>query len=211
MSRYKNILLDIDGTLIDTEQTAMLSLQQTVKDLLGKDMSFQDLHYFFGIPSRDTIRILQFPDQILAAETWERNYREQHNLSHPFPGVEDFLQSLKDKDFKLGVISSRRREENEFDHNFHPLEKYFGCVICAEDSVEHKPSAGPVLAYLDRTGAKREECVYVGDALADSLCASAAGVDFILMCWSGIVPEDVRCNVIAHNFDELFSYICQRN
>lgn len=211
MQRYKHILLDIDGTLIDTEQTAMISLRQTIRELLGKDMPLSELHYYFGIPSRDSVRILKFPDPELAAERWEEHYQEQYALSHPFPGVDEFLHKLKDEGYRLGVISSRRRSENESDKNFQPLEHYFGCVICAEDSVGHKPTPDPVFAYLAKTGATREECVYVGDALPDLQCAAAAGIDFILISWNGYVPKEAKDVPVAHDFDELNSYICQRN
>ncbi|MCI2082705.1 MAG: HAD family hydrolase [Bacteroidales bacterium] len=209
--KYKNILLDIDGTLIDTEKTAMTSLQETVRELLGKEMPLDKLRYYFGIPSRDTINILGFPDKEAAAELWESNYKRLHNLSAPFPGLDMALERFRKEGFELGVISSRRRAENEFDTHFHAIKHFFGCVICAEDSLEHKPKAGPVLAYMKITGAVPDECVYVGDAIADSLCAKAAGVDFILMSWRGEIPEGAEYEALARNFDELNDYICQRN
>ena len=44
MNRYTDIVFDIDGTLIDTERTGVLSLIQTVKELTGKEMSYEEAY-----------------------------------------------------------------------------------------------------------------------------------------------------------------------
>ena len=39
MSKYKHILFDIDGTLIDTEEAILRSLQDTVREMLHKNIT----------------------------------------------------------------------------------------------------------------------------------------------------------------------------
>lgn len=41
--KYKHIVFDADGTLLDTEYAILLSLQDTVKAFLNKQMEFADL------------------------------------------------------------------------------------------------------------------------------------------------------------------------
>ena len=50
MKRYTDIVFDIDGTLLDTERTGVLSLIQTVKELTGKEMSYEEAYGYFGTP-----------------------------------------------------------------------------------------------------------------------------------------------------------------
>ena len=38
--KYKHIVFDIDGTLIDTEYAVLHSLQETIKGLSGRDTMF---------------------------------------------------------------------------------------------------------------------------------------------------------------------------
>ena len=55
--------------------------------------------------------------------------------------------------------------------------------MCADDTVEHKPASGPLLKYMELSGAEKEEILYIGDSVYDSKCAENAGVDFALAVW----------------------------
>ena len=48
MSKYKHILFDIDGTLIDTEEAILRSLQDTVREMLHKNIKKQELKFALG-------------------------------------------------------------------------------------------------------------------------------------------------------------------
>ena len=49
---YRHFVFDIDGTLIDTERTGVLSLVKTVRELLGVEMPYEEAYGYFGIPAR---------------------------------------------------------------------------------------------------------------------------------------------------------------
>ena len=55
--------------------------------------------------------------------------------------------------------------------------------ICADDTKEHKPSAQPLLKYMELSGARKEETVYIGDSASDMACALNAGVDCVHAVW----------------------------
>ena len=62
--------------------------------------------------------------------------------------------------------------------------------VFAEDAPEPKPSPAPLLTYLERTGAKPEETIYIGDSEYDARCAHNAGVTFAFAGWSGEKPVE---------------------
>ena len=109
--KYKHLIFDIDGTLLDTEKTGVLSLQKSVKELMGKDMTYDELYPYFGIPTMVVAQKMGFKDVEAAAHSWEKNFRELMYLIVPFEGVSEMLPSLREMGFKLGVVTSRSRFE----------------------------------------------------------------------------------------------------
>ena len=52
MKAYKHLVFDIDGTLIDTVNIHMVSLERILKKFWGEDARIPDLRFSFGIPGR---------------------------------------------------------------------------------------------------------------------------------------------------------------
>ena len=183
MKRYTDFVFDIDGTLLDTERTGVLSLIQTVRELLGREMSYEEAYGFFGIPSAKASAMLQYADELHFAEVWEIHFQELMHLVAPFPGVEDILRELRTTGCRTGVVTSRSRTEIEYDPHLARLRPFFDVVIGAEQSERHKPHPDPMLAYLRTAGARAETTLYLGDTMHDWRCGHDAGCDFALADW----------------------------
>ncbi|MGN1210273.1 MAG: HAD family hydrolase, partial [Candidatus Cryptobacteroides sp.] len=119
-----NIIFDIDGTLIDTEKTGVLSLIQTVRELLGREMPYDEAYKFFGIPSGKVAPLLDYPEHEYFAHVWEEHFVELMHLMKAFPGVEDMMRQLSESGCKIGCVTSRNRYEFEKDIELKPLLKY---------------------------------------------------------------------------------------
>ena len=184
--RYTHIAFDIDGTLIDTQDTFTYSFARTIKTLKGDAVSPDDLVKYFGLPSMKGIEMVGFADNGQALELWEEYYREMAAYkSRPYPGVHEVIEQIKAAGIKMGVITSRSRDEFEFDRNLDPWRQWMVTVICADDTVRHKPDGEPAEAFAARAGVAVSSCLYVGDTPMDALCAANAGMDFALADWRG--------------------------
>lgn len=181
--RYRHIVFDVDGTLLDTEDTIQLALQKTVEEYTGKHYSLQDLEFSLGIPGVEAMRRLGIENAETARVRWNDNMVSLRHLMHVYPGIEELLSELQTRCYNLGIVTSRLREELNEDFPQFGLEHYFSTIVCADDSKKHKPTAGPLLKYMELTGTNREEVLYIGDRDHDMQCADAAGVDFVLANW----------------------------
>lgn len=211
--RYSHIIFDIDGTLLDTENTGLYSLQKTVKDILGKDMPLEDLYTYFGVPSGQAVIDLHFPDPKKASAIWEENFQSLIGLITPFPGVEDMLRKIKSEGYTLGVVTSRNRFEYTHDSYMQQWNNLIDYPICSEDSLKHKPDPDPMFAYMAKAGASPEQCLYVGDTIHDYMCGHSAGVDFALAVWkqsanlSSQKKAERLADYVVHNVEEILAII----
>ena len=183
MKRYTDFVFDIDGTLLDTERTGVLSLMQTISELTGRDVPYEEAYRFFGVPSSKAASTLGYADEARFAEVWEEHFQELMYLVKPFPGVEGVLHDLLAGGGRMGIVTSRSRFELQYDRVLAPLLPLFGTVVSSEDTVRHKPFPDPMLAYLERTGASAGATLFLGDTVHDWQCGHGAGCDFVLADW----------------------------
>ena len=188
---YRLAVFDIDGTLIDTERTGVESLVITIRELIGKEVPYEEAYKAFGIPSSKVAGLYGYEDAKRFGERWEENFQELFYLSKVFDGIPEVLAAIKAAGRTMGVVTSRSRFEYDKDTLTAPWKPDFKVVICSEDSETHKPLPGPALAFLERSGAKPSECVYLGDTLHDCSCAHGAGIDFALVDWKGRGAQNI--------------------
>ncbi|MBR3841234.1 MAG: HAD family hydrolase [Erysipelotrichales bacterium] len=203
---YKHIIFDIDGTLLDTEATVMVSLKRVCKEFLDVEYTSEQLRFTLGMPGVMALEKLGIPkdkcdDGLLK---WEKYFEENVSLIKHFDGIKELLEVLDSKGYQMGIITSKTRHEYNVDFVPFGLESFFNTVICVEDSETHKPDKGPMVEYLKRNNITPEEAIYIGDAIHDYNCATAAGVDFILALWGCRDDSMINCaNKCKHPIDVL--------
>ena len=181
--KYKHIIFDVDGTLLDTEFAVLHSLQDTVMQYSHISIPIDKLCFALGIPGKVALERLGIEDTIGANEYWNEMMQKYHKSIGLFDGINDTLSALRDKGYRLGIITSKTKSEFEMDFVPHGISHYFDSIICVDDSPKPKPYPDPILTYLNRNQILASEAIYIGDTEYDSLCAHSAGVDFGLALW----------------------------
>lgn len=205
MKTYKHLVFDIDGTIIDSADINMISLQEAVKELRGETMPLEDLYFSFGIPGIRAMEILGFPDPAEALRVWLRHYAAcSERLGMPlFPGMREVLEKLHREGVSLGIITSKLREEYDDHFGRRGLLELFPCAVTASDTPKGKPYPDPMLEYLRRTGVSPEEVIYFGDTAYDMDCARAAGVDQALVLWGCLNPDGIEATWRLERIEEI--------
>ena len=183
--KYTHVVFDIDGTLTDTEKYVLLSLCDVVCAHTGREETPDSLRFALGIPGNEAFRLIGFEEKDFAQymAEWERELRKFNDQIDIFPGGRELVAALHEKGVKLGIATSKNRDQYDKDFGRFDTAAYFPVSVTADDSETHKPTAGPLLRYMELTGAKPEEMLYIGDTIYDSQCAMNAGVDFALAMW----------------------------
>lgn len=189
--RYAHVVFDVDGTILDTAQCILHALRDTLH-ILGIPVSEEkDLRFALGMTSENVLRSLSVNEADIPTviDQWVKKEEECSGLIRPFPGIEPLLNQLRQAGIQLGIVTSRTHGELDLVFKPFSLEHFFSTVICADDTVEHKPSPAPLLRYMERTGCRPDDVLYVGDSPQDMECAKRAGTDFALAVWGSVIPE----------------------
>lgn len=184
----KYVVFDFDGTLINTNDVIIASWQATFEHFLGHKESEKVIKSTFGETLRYTAET-RFPD----CDTDEviefyRDYQETHKgeLVYVFDGIRELLTELKKRGYPLAIATSRTTWGTITYLEQYDLEGLFDIIVAMEDVKKHKPDPETCLVALRKLGAKPEEAVMLGDTRFDIGCANNAGVDSILVGWSGV-------------------------
>lgn len=203
--KYKHIVFDVDGTLLDTEKAVLSSFQDVLYEVRGKRVPVEELRFALGITGEDALKQIEMDNPIVVLRRWEELLRQYADTVSVYDGIAELAAALTEGGCRLGIVTSRTRAE--FDHDFgeFDIDRYFGVTVCADDTTQHKPAADPLLKYMELTGAGREEVLYIGDSVYDSKCAENAGVDFALAVW-GSHTEKTRADYYLRQPMELLKY-----
>ncbi len=203
------IIFDIDGTLLDTEDAVLLSLKDVVEEDKNQQADIDTLRFALGIPGPDALHQLGFDDPVYYNSRWEEKFKNYYDRIRVFDGIQPTLIKLKKQQYQLGIITSKNKKEFQTDFVPFGLADYFSTVICAEDTCMHKPFSEPMDKFLQLSKATPEGAVYVGDTPYDLQCAKGAGVRFALALWGCKTPGGIAADYFLEKPEDIFDRCLQ--
>ena len=110
MKHFDHIVFDVDGTLADTEESVLSSLVQIVQEETSKTLPRHELEFALGIPGKDALEKLGIYSQA-TLDRWCQVAASFKSTISVFPGLLEVIATLADSGCKLGIVSSRARDE----------------------------------------------------------------------------------------------------
>ncbi|WP_040952251.1 HAD family hydrolase [Gorillibacterium massiliense] len=188
---YTTFIFDVDGTLLNTEQAILGSLQELLRSQYNREMNQQELVFALGIPGAVSLRQLGIEDVDHANKCWIDLMRDYQHTIDVYDGIQELLTDLREQSIRTGVVTSKTTQEFIYDLVPFGLIRNLPYVVCADDTKLHKPHPEPLLKFLEISGAQAEASIYIGDTIYDYECARDAGVDFGLALWGCRQPEAI--------------------
>ncbi len=208
--KYKHIVFDIDGTLIDTEYAILHSLQKTLEKTLNKRIDIYNLRFALGIPGESTLEKLGVDNISLTLKLWNANMKEFKDKINVFKDIDLVLKALKSAGYKLGIVTSKTKEEFINDFSCFEINTYFDIVVCADDTKRRKPFPDPLIKYMELAKVEKHEVIYIGDTQYDMNCAYSSQVDFALAAW-GANDKSIKANYYLNKPTDLLAVLFSNN
>ena len=196
----RGIIFDLDETLIDSlgtywesfnRGTAIFSLKQVTEKTLAHLL---DEGYRLG-----EILIKLFPAiftdkaqrQLCENEIRKAYHELQADKVGLKPGVNEILQSLKDKGLKMGIVTGRATEGEGKWRELRRLNiGHFVDVMVTAAEAPAKPAPDGILKCIRELGLSAEECVFIGDSRVDIMAGKKAGVKTVAVL-NGVANEQL--------------------
>ena len=188
MSKYKAVIFDLDGTLLNTLEDLTDAVNYALEKHGFTTHSVDDIRKFLGNGVRALME-LAVPGgaESHAFEETFQDFKEYysvncHNKTKPYDDIIELLQALLERGYKVAIVS------NKMDEAVKELrEVYFNDLIKVaigeSENVRKKPAPDTVNEALKQLGCTAEESIYVGDSEVDIETAANAGMICVSCLW----------------------------
>jgi HAD superfamily hydrolase (TIGR01509 family) len=211
------VLLDMDGTLLDTEPSYVSALTAAL-DAFGYPDATATCHALIGIPGAECEALLSarygenFPlaDVIEAfAVRSDEIFREGMPLK---PGTIELLDALREAGCPFAVVTSTSRQTAERHLTFGGIRARFDTLVTFDDVARGKPSPDIYLLAAARLGVRPQACVAIEDSNPGIAAAYAA--EMIAIMVPDLVPptEETRakCAAVLPDLHEVLKMLRER-
>ena len=227
--RYKAVIFDMDGTILDTIEDLRDALNFALEEFGHRhDYSAEETCAFFGsgalsaimralaaeagLSETQLLRIdsVTSPTDRETAENILEFYKPYYAAhcdikTGPFPGIPELLSKLKDAGILTAVVSNKPDPAvQELCLEYFP--GGFSHAAGEQIGIRRKPEPDMVLATLKELGVSAEDAVYIGDSEVDMETAENSGLDLIMVDWgfrSRRFLEDLGAETIVSSCEQL--------
>jgi len=185
------VVMDLDGTLIDTWHVYVQAYQGTLQSVQQHPLTSEQV-----LALRPASE-LHFFDRVLGpgrGKAVQQEFLEHYARAHEthfdgfYPGVVEMLDALRDAAYALAIVTGKSR--GAWNVTVGRLPRLGLPVVVTEDEMPRpKPDPTGLKLALAALGVAPGEAVYIGDSVVDAQAAHAAGMTPIATLWPKSMQE----------------------
>jgi HAD superfamily hydrolase (TIGR01509 family) len=196
-SRYRAVILDMDGTLIDSNAAHVQAWVEALRDH-GREVSEEDIWPWVGMGGDNllpaAVRISkQSPEGKAIAERRGEIFRSKYlPYLKPFPEVRPLLERMRADGLRLAVATSSPEDEVKKAIAIVGIGDLLEETTSASDAARSKPDPDVVQAALDRLKLTAGEVLMLGDTPYDIQAAGKIGIGVLAFRCGGFGDGDLK-------------------
>lgn len=212
--RYKLVIFDWDGTVMDSADKIVNCMQIAAKQCSMPIPSRDEVGHIIGISLKPAIKQLFGIDDDALAEQLVLAYKEAFVAKDTTPcplfdGAETLFNALKESGCILAVATGKARRGLDRAWGQTDTGRFFSASRTA-DEAESKPSPDMLLQLIDELSIPVSDAVMIGDTTYDMQMAKSIGMDRIGVSYgvhAQVHLEALQPKVIVHSIAELQDYL----
>ena len=202
IKRPEMVLIDVDGTLVDSVPDLAWCVDAMMKQLGMPEHGEARVRHWVGngvdrLVKRALINALDGePEAALfdkALPIFQDLYSENTSKrSCLYDGVIEALDFLKTTGVRIGCVTNKASQFTLPILKDLGISDYFETVLCGDQVERKKPDPQPLLMSAEKLGVDPKASLMLGDSMSDVKAARAAGFDIICMSYGYNHGEDIR-------------------
>ena len=188
--RYRLLVFDWDGTIIDSAATIVECIRQSAAEMGIEVPERSRASHVIGLGLHDSLRIAvpglapeRYPEFVAL---YRRHFLAREDSMQLFEGMRELLGSLA-KRHTLAIATGKSRRGLNRALEASGLAARFAASRCA-DETDPKPHPAMLREILDELSVEPRHALMIGDTSHDMEMAKAAGVDAVAVTY-GAHPE----------------------
>lgn len=181
MMMKTGIIFDLDGTLLDTLDDLMDSMNAMLRKFGYPERTREEIRRFVGNGAENLVYRAVPEGCTNAAEVYAafRPYYKAHNQikTCAYPGIPEALGKIAAK-FPVAIVSNKPDESVKILCN-----DYFPGIYARGESAECARKPAPDMVYAAMKYLDVEKAIYVGDSEVDVVTAKNAGIPCVSVLW----------------------------
>ena len=188
INELKTIIFDLDGTLVDSSESVLESLERSLlffnlkplrplnSDIIGPPLC-EILKEISGVSDQFVLNLL--------AEKFKENYDNLgFKKTSVFSGIDEMLNELKDNNLQLYIATNKRSIPTKKIINFLGWGSFFDGIYSLDSFLPLAKSKNDILAKIISThGLSKKNVIYIGDLEDDRIAAQANNIGFYFVEW----------------------------
>jgi phosphoglycolate phosphatase len=208
-SRYRLIVFDWDGTLVDSTSVIARAIQSACRDIGHPVPEDRDARYVIGLGLRDAIRHVAPGLVEDRARVLSERYRHHYLSSEPeipmFAGAAGLLEGLRCEGYRLGVATGKTRAGLDRALSATGLAAMFDATRCADEG-RPKPHPDMLIHLMKHLQVSPHETLMVGDTTHDLELARNAGADAVAIATGAHEQDTLRAAQAAAVVESLAEF-----
>lgn len=184
MANIKLILLDFDGTLVDTRKANAYAYIETLSEV-GVELTEKEyLEKYYGVRCIEFMRMLGFEDSTKIAELRQRKvelYPKYFDTVKLNTELWDWCCMMRKMGAKVWIVSTGHADNIRNVMRYLNLEDGIDGIITGDDVEHSKPAPDPFLEAMRREGVTPAETIIFEDSAVGIEAARRTGAPYVVI------------------------------